>query len=154
MASESQSTHQVGPNQSTDAANKCEKNGYLESSTLVCCLLIIRFKLLTSASIFHLFPFVLLFLVLINVLNCVLFQHSSSDNKPLKFISEVSSSNPSGVQRVADSISLKDKAEQSVSALEQVFTEDVTSPERNIHKPGRLSYQEIIIIIIICSLLP
>ncbi|XP_059440729.1 uncharacterized protein LOC132173295 isoform X2 [Corylus avellana] len=83
MASESHSTHQVGHNQSTDAANKCEKNGYLESSRL----------------------------------------HSSSDNKPLKFISEVSSSNPSGVQKVADSKSLKD------------------NPERNIHKPAELLVQ-------------
>lgn len=89
------------------------------------------------------------------MLNCVLFQHSSLENKPSQFILEVSSSSPSGVQRFADSTSLKDKAEQSgpVSVLEQVFTEDVTSPERNIHQPGRLSYQQIGNNIIICSLL-
>ena len=81
---------------------------------------------------------------LICLINFGIFQHSPSENQPAKFVpGEFSLSSPSSLQRVEDSENLKDQVEQPspVSVLEQNFIES------NISQPGRLSYQELLLVL-------
>jgi hypothetical protein len=83
--------------------------------------------------LFHTSQFSLMCLI-----NFGVFQHSPSENQTSKFVSEeLFLSSPSSTQRVEDSDSLKDKAEQPspVSVLEQNFIES------NVNQHGRISYQ-------------
>ena len=78
------------------------------------------------------------------LINFDIFQHSPSENQPAKFVpGEFSLSSPSSLQRVEDSENLKDQVEQPspVSVLEQNFIES------NISQPGRLSYQELLLVL-------